>query len=265
MADMTREQAVEVLLEMRSAMLSCYASADDAQLGRDALDVAITALTAMGGQGEAAELLRGMGLDPERFRTEGGRLNPAKVRAAIRHPESYAGLYLPREHDFGHSAKFGGEICSLCGAAKGTTRAGQPCADHPAPQQPADKAVAGACQYRHEVVVAGRSAATSSGIGCLSTGGRCVPGSCADCPAPDQPGEKVRGLVDSQLLDFIASEYLSVQPFDMPTGQGDADIGWQVVEPGGRILAEVFHDDLRAALQAALSAKGENEDTTHER
>ena len=46
MADMTREQAVEVLLEMRSAMLSCYASADDAQLGRDALDVAITALTA---------------------------------------------------------------------------------------------------------------------------------------------------------------------------------------------------------------------------
>lgn len=94
------------------------------------------ALAAMGGQEEAAELLRGMGLDPERFRTEGGRLNPAKVRAAIRHPESYAGLYLPREHDFGHSAKFGGEICSLCGAAKGTTRAGQPCAARPAPQQP---------------------------------------------------------------------------------------------------------------------------------
>ncbi len=107
----------------------------------DALE-AEAALAAMGGQGEAAELLRGMGLDPERFRTEGGRLNPAKVRAAIRHPESYAGLYLPREHDFGHSAKFGGEICSLCGAAKGTTRAGQPCAALPAPQQPEARAVA---------------------------------------------------------------------------------------------------------------------------
>lgn len=87
-------------------------------------------------QPEADELLRDMGLDPERFRTEGGGLNSAKVRAAIRHPESYAGLYLPRDHDFGHSAKFGGEICFICGAAKGTPRADQPCVARPAPQQP---------------------------------------------------------------------------------------------------------------------------------
>lgn len=42
---------------------------------------------------EADDLLRDMGLDPARFRTEAGFLNPGKVRAAILHPDDYAALY----------------------------------------------------------------------------------------------------------------------------------------------------------------------------
>jgi hypothetical protein len=76
---------------------------------------------------EADELLAALGLDASRFRTEGGALNAGKVRAALLHPESYSGLYLPNDHDFGHSAKFGGELCFACGAVKGTARASQPC------------------------------------------------------------------------------------------------------------------------------------------
>ena len=60
----------------------------------------------------------------------------------------------------------------------------------------------------------------------------------------------------SALIRLIASEYLSVQPFDMPTGQGDADIGWQVMAPEGKVLAEVFSDDLLAALRMARAALG---------
>lgn len=39
------------------------------------------------------------------------------------------------------------------------------------------------CQWAHEVVVRGQSAATSSGTGCAATGGRCVPGTTPDCPS----------------------------------------------------------------------------------
>lgn len=60
----------------------------------------------------------------------------------------------------------------------------------------------------------------------------------------------------SSLLKMIATEYLSVQPFDMPTGQGDADIGWQVVAPEGKVVADVFSDDLLAALRMARAALG---------
>ena len=62
-------------------------------------------------------------------------------------------------------------------------------APSPAPQGGGE---AGRCQHQHTVTVNGPSAATSSGIGCLVTGGRCLPGSCAECPATppaQQPGE----------------------------------------------------------------------------
>ena len=43
---------------------------------------------------EADTLLRELGLDPQRFRTEGGSIIASKVRAAILHPSDYSGLYL---------------------------------------------------------------------------------------------------------------------------------------------------------------------------
>lgn len=81
---------------------------------------------------EADELLREIGLDPERFRSEGGWLNAGKVLAAIRNPVDYAGLYLTLGHAWAHIPKLGGDICASCGAMKGTTRANEPCATPPA-------------------------------------------------------------------------------------------------------------------------------------
>jgi len=43
---------------------------------------------------ETDQLLRDLRLDPARFRSEGGWLNPGKIRAAILDPEGYDGLYL---------------------------------------------------------------------------------------------------------------------------------------------------------------------------
>lgn len=41
---------------------------------------------------EADELIRKLGFDPQRFRTEGGAINHEKLRAAILNPDEYAGL-----------------------------------------------------------------------------------------------------------------------------------------------------------------------------
>lgn len=46
---------------------------------------------------EADDLIRALGFDPARFRTEFGNLNHYKLAAAIRHPEDYAGLMLGAE------------------------------------------------------------------------------------------------------------------------------------------------------------------------
>jgi hypothetical protein len=59
---------------------------------------------------------------------------------------------------------------------------------------------------------------------------------------------------DAARLDWIASEYLTVEPFDMPTGQGDADVGWRVFQYHGRerkLIAEHHVDNVRAAIDAA--------------
>lgn len=69
--------------------------------------------------------------------------------------------------------------------------------------------------------------------------------------------ERVKGDADDrQRLDFIQREYIRVDSFDIPTGAGDADVGWRLTdfymaEPHERIVAEVFRDDLRAAIDAA--------------
>jgi len=51
----------------------------------------------------------------------------------------------------------------------------------------------------------------------------------------------------------------NASPLSVPTGGDDADIGWRVIghwmdEPQERTIAEVFHDDPRAAIDAAIRA-----------
>lgn len=65
---------------------------------------------------------------------------------------------------------------------------------------------------------------------------------------------------DGARLDWLAREYWRLDPFDMPTGAGDADVGWRVLqyhgdEPRERIVAEVYTDDPRAAIDAAIAAQ----------
>jgi hypothetical protein len=68
------------------------------------------------------------------------------------------------------------------------------------------------------------------------------------------------GGEDGARLDWLAREYWRLDPFDMPTGGGDADVGWRVVQyhgdaPRERTVAEVYTDDPRAAIDAAIAAE----------
>lgn len=63
---------------------------------------------------------------------------------------------------------------------------------------------------------------------------------------------------DAGRLDFLASEYIKVEPINLPTGAGDYDVGWRLTNfhqqpPCERVVAELFRDDLRAAIDAAAS------------
>lgn len=65
------------------------------------------------------------------------------------------------------------------------------------------------CEHQHQVVVRGRSAATSSGVGCFVTGGRCQPGTLAECPQPQRqtvaiPEALREMLADGWTLDYSA-------------------------------------------------------------
>jgi len=65
---------------------------------------------------------------------------------------------------------------------------------------------------------------------------------------------------DTALLDAVQRNHWKVAPTDQPTGGGDADIGWYVLEedmaaPSGlRIVHEHATDNVREALTAALQA-----------
>ena len=74
-----------------------------------------------------------------------------------------------------------------------------------------------------------------------------------------RPSEQA--VTEDSLFDVLRSESWDLRCFDIPTGQGDADIGWRVVghfmaKPHERTIAEVFHDDPKAALNAAMEAGG---------
>ncbi|MDR0204968.1 MAG: hypothetical protein LBJ40_22785 [Delftia acidovorans] len=63
---------------------------------------------------------------------------------------------------------------------------------------------------------------------------------------------------DTALLDALAAESMDLRCFDMPTGQGDADVGWRVIQhhmgaPTERVVSEVYKDDPRSAIRAAIA------------
>lgn len=63
---------------------------------------------------------------------------------------------------------------------------------------------------------------------------------------------------DTMLIDTLRAESWDLRCFDMPTGGGDADIGWRVVghwqaEPHERTVGEAFEDDPRAAIRDAIA------------
>lgn len=61
---------------------------------------------------------------------------------------------------------------------------------------------------------------------------------------------------DTKRLDLIQGEYLMVDTFAMPTGGGDADVGWTIAqyyesEDKPRELVRFYVDDVRGAIDAA--------------
>lgn len=70
--------------------------------------------------------------------------------------------------------------------------------------------------------------------------------------------EIARLRADKARLDALMNESWDLRCFSMPTAGGDdADIGWRVIghymaEPCERVMGEVYVDDPRAAIDAAL-------------
>lgn len=65
---------------------------------------------------------------------------------------------------------------------------------------------------------------------------------------------------DAKLLDAIQHESWDLRCFNIPTGGDDCDIGWSVIghwqaEPHDRVVAEIYHDDPRAAIRAAIGSR----------
>lgn len=64
---------------------------------------------------------------------------------------------------------------------------------------------------------------------------------------------------DAKRIDVLVNESWDLRCFSIPTGGDDYDIGWRVVghwqaEPHERTIAEVFSDNPRAAIDAAIVA-----------
>lgn len=63
---------------------------------------------------------------------------------------------------------------------------------------------------------------------------------------------------DALRLNFIANEYLHIEPFAMPTSGGDdADVGWRIFqescnEDKPRLIVNQFKDDLKSAIDMAF-------------
>ena len=72
--------------------------------------------------------------------------------------------------------------------------------------------------------------------------------------------ENERLRKDAERLDWISEEYAHLQPFGIPTGEGDYDTGWRVLQehccrPSPQTIAEVYSDSVRDVIDAARGAK----------
>lgn len=64
---------------------------------------------------------------------------------------------------------------------------------------------------------------------------------------------------DAERLDALRDAAWKLEPINIPTGGGDADIGWRVTgyhmaPPHERTIAEFYTDDPRYAIDAAMGA-----------
>jgi hypothetical protein len=71
-------------------------------------------------------------------------------------------------------------------------------------------------------------------------------------------GRVLAAEADRARLDAIAAEYLHIVPFEMPTGAGDADVGWDALQSTmgtkhAALLGRVFEDDPRKVIDAAIA------------
>ncbi|KAB2783719.1 hypothetical protein [Brucella anthropi] len=76
----------------------------------------------------------------------------------------------------------------------------------------------------------------------------------------DLEAELATAKLDGNLLDALQHQSWDLHCFDIPTGGDDADIGWRIVghwqaKPHERTIAEVYNDDPRAAIRAAIEVK----------
>ena len=72
--------------------------------------------------------------------------------------------------------------------------------------------------------------------------------------------ENERLRKDAERIDWISNEFAHLEPFDMPTGDDDCEIGWRVMqshcgELTPRVIAESFNESVRDAIDAARGAK----------
>lgn len=77
-------------------------------------------------------------------------------------------------------------------------------------------------------------------------------------PAAPTAQEDAEDASDTALLNVLASEYLDIRSFNTPSGEYDADVGWRVIQhhmgkPTERVVSEVYKDDLRSAIRAAIA------------
>lgn len=75
-------------------------------------------------------------------------------------------------------------------------------------------------------------------------------------PTPQEAAK----VSDTELLDALAANYWDLKCIDIPTGGGDADVDWIIVEhhmgkKGDVTIAQAYTDDPRAALRRAISEK----------